>query len=174
MLEGMHFLRRPDPGSVERVPGKESVWDYPRPPRLEPVTARIRIVLGGVTVADTAGAYRVLETSHPPNYYLPPDAFTGGTLVRTRRGSYCEWKGEAHYYDVVAGGRTAPDAAWGYDHPTPGFAPIAGYVAVYAGPMDACSVGDERVTPQPGGFYGGWVTDGITGPFKGGPGSDGW
>ncbi len=170
----MSLFRRPDPRDVERVPGKESVWDYPRPPRLEPVVDRIHIVFDGATVADTTAAYRVLETSHPPNYYLPPGAFVDGALVHTRRGSFCEWKGEAHYYDVVVGDRTAPDAAWAYDRPTPGFAPIAGYVAVYAGPMDACFVGDERVTPQPGGFYGGWVTDDLTGPFKGGPGTNGW
>jgi uncharacterized protein (DUF427 family) len=138
------------------------------------VTARIRVVLGGVTIADTTGAYRVLETSHPPNYYLPPDDIADGAVVRTRRGSWCEWKGEAHYFDVTAGDRTARDAAWGYDHPTPGFTPIAGYVAFYAGPMDACYVDDEQVVPQPGGFYGGWVTDSVTGPFKGVPGSDGW
>jgi uncharacterized protein (DUF427 family) len=170
----MRLLRRPGPHDVERVPGKESVWDYPRPPRLEPVDRRLHIVFGGVTVADTTAGYRVLETSHPPNYYLPPDAFVDGTLVRTGRSSYCEWKGEAHYVDVVAGGRTARQAAWGYDHPTPDFAAIAGYVAVYAGPMDACTVEDELVVPQPGGYYGGWITDDVTGPFKGGPGSDGW
>lgn len=170
----MHRSRRPDPRTVDRVPGAESVWDYPRPPRLEPVARRIRIVFAGETIADTDGAFRVLETSHPPNYYLPPDAFAEGALVRTDRASYCEWKGEAHYYDVHARGRTAPDAAWGYDDPTPGFAAIRGFVAVYAGPMDSCTVGDEQVVPQPGGFYGGWITTDVTGPFKGGPGSNGW
>ncbi len=165
---------RPDPQTVVRIPGAESVWDYPRPPRLEPVARRLRIEFGGVTVADTTAGFRVLETSHPPNYYLPPDAFAKGTLVRTRRTSVCEWRGLAHYSDVVGGGRTAPYAAWSYDHPTPGFAPIAGYVAVYAGPMGGCFVGDERVTPQPGGFYGGWVTGDITGPMKGDPRTDGW
>ena len=170
----MRAIPRPGPGDVLRVPGKESVWDYPRPPRLEPVARRVRIVLGGATIADTDGAYRVLETRHPPNYYLPADAFIAGALVRTRGGSYCEWKGEAHYFDVVSADRTAPDAAWGYDHPTPEFAAIAGYVAVYAGAMDACFVGDEQVTPQPGGFYGGWITDDVTGPFKGSPGTGGW
>ena len=154
--------------------GKESVWDYPRPPRLEPVSARIVIVLGGVTVADTTKAYRVLETSHPPNYYLPPDDIADGALVRTARASWCEWKGEAHYFDVSAGGRTAEGAAWGYDRPTPAFAAIAGHVAFYAGPMDRCTVDGETVVPQPGGFYGGWVTDGVTGPFKGAPGTSGW
>ncbi len=170
----MQPLPRPAPPDVIRIPGTESVWDYPRPPRLERVGRRRRIEFGGVTVADTTAGFRVLETSHPPNYYLPPDAFADGTLVRTGRSSVCEWKGRAQYYDVVAGGRTAPDAAWGYDHPTPGFAPIAGYVAVYAGPMDACFVAGERVTPQPGGFYGGWVTGDVTGPMKGGPRTDGW
>jgi uncharacterized protein (DUF427 family) len=138
------------------------------------VTARIRVEFGGVTVADTTGAFRVLETSHPPNYYLPPEDIAAGTLVRSGRSSWCEWKGRAHYFDVTVAGRTAPDAAWGYDHPTPGFAPLAGFVAFYAGPMDACSVDGERVVPQPGGFYGGWITDAVTGPFKGVPGSDGW
>ena len=170
----MHFQRPPAPKDVERVDGKESVWDYPRPPRLEPVSARIVIVLGGVTVADTTKAYRVLETSHPPNYYLPPDDIADGALVRTARASWCEWKGEAHYFDVSAGGRTAEGAAWGYDRPTPAFAAIAGHVAFYAGPMDRCTVDGETVVPQPGGFYGGWVTDGVTGPFKGAPGPSGW
>jgi uncharacterized protein (DUF427 family) len=178
----MRFLRPPGPRvkrverveRVERVDGKESAWDYPRPPRLEPVRARIRIAFGGATIADTIGAYRVLETSHPPNYYLPPDDIDDGVLVRTGRGSWCEWKGEAHYFDVTAGGRVAPHAAWGYDHPTPAFAAVSGYVAFYAGPMDACTVDGESVVPQPGGFYGGWITDAVTGPFKGDPGTDGW
>jgi len=178
----MRFLRPPGPRvkrverveRVERVDGKESAWDYPRPPRLEPVRARIRIAFGGATIADTIGAYRVLETSHPPNYYLPPDDIDDGVLVRTGRGSWCEWKGEAHYFDVTAGGRVAPHAAWGYDHPTPAFAAVSGYVAFYAGPMDACTIDYELVVPQPGGFYGGWITDAVTGPFKGGPGTDGW
>jgi uncharacterized protein (DUF427 family) len=150
------------------------VWDFPRPPRLEPEPRRIRVVLGGVTVADTRGAFRVLETSHPPNYYLPPGHVAPGCLVRVGGSSFCEWKGVAHYYDVVAGSSVAPRAAWGYDHPSPDFAPLAGYVAFYAGPMDACLVDDEVVVPQPGGFYGGWITSELDGPFKGVPGSQGW
>jgi uncharacterized protein (DUF427 family) len=152
----------------------ESVWDYPRPPRLETVSHRIRIVLAGHTIVDTRTAYRVLETSHPPNYYLPPEDIGPGTLVRTDRRSVCEWKGVAHYFDVHAGDRIEANAAWGYDHPTAEFAPIAGYVAFYAGRMDACLIDDELVRPQPGGFYGGWITRNIAGPFKGGPGSGGW
>jgi uncharacterized protein (DUF427 family) len=161
---------RPDPVR----PGQESVWDYPRPPRLEPVRSRIKIELGGRVIAETTGAYRVLETSHPPNYYLPPGDIEPGTLERTDRRSFCEWKGEAHYFTVRAGGRAEPDAAWGYDSPSAAFRPITGYVAFYAGPMDACWVGEELVVPQPGGFYGGWITAGVAGPFKGFPGSQGW
>jgi uncharacterized protein (DUF427 family) len=150
------------------------VWDYPRPPRLEPVAARLRVVLGGTTVADTTAGFRVLETSHPPNYYLPPHDVVAGCLRRTVGSSLCEWKGVAHYFDVTGGGRTAPAAAWGYDHPSPRFAAIAGYVAFYPAPMDACDVDDERVEPQPGGFYGGWITAGLRGPFKGAPGTQRW
>jgi uncharacterized protein (DUF427 family) len=152
----------------------ESVWDYPRPPRLEPVTARLRVVLGGTTVADTMAGFRVLETSHPPNYYFPPGDVRGECLTRTGKGSLCEWKGVAHYYDVAAGGQVATGAAWGYDHPSLPFAPIAGHLAFYAGPMDACFVDDEQVEPQPGGFYGGWITAGLRGPFKGTPGTERW
>ena len=161
---------RPDPVG----PGQESVWDYPRPPRLEPVGHRVRVVLGGRVIADTTDAYRVLETSHPPNYYLPPQDIVAGTLVRSRRRSFCEWKGEAHYFDVRAGDRVEIDAAWGYDLPSAGFEPIARYVAFYAGRMDECCVGGERVVAQPGGFYGGWITSNVVGPFKGVPGSQGW
>jgi uncharacterized protein (DUF427 family) len=152
----------------------ESVWDYPRPPRLEPVARRIRVVFGGETIADTVAAYRVLETSHPPNYYLPPSDIDAGSLVRTRGSSFCEWKGSAHYYDVVVGTAVAPEAAWGYDRPTRAYAVIAGFVAFYPGRMDACFVDDEQVEAQPGGFYGGWITTDLVGPFKGGPGTQRW
>jgi uncharacterized protein (DUF427 family) len=116
----------------------------------------------------------VLETSHPPNYYLPPDSILPGTLQRTRSGSFCEWKGSAHYFDVEVDGTVAVDAAWGYDRPTQAFSPITGYVAFYPGRMDACLVDDEVVEPQPGGFYGGWITANLVGPFKGGPGTERW
>lgn len=162
------------PKAITPGPGQESVWDYPRPPRLERVHKRIQIVLGGVTIADTDGAYRVLETSHPPTYYLPPDELLMTHLQRTPGGSFCEWKGQAIYYDVVANGQRAPRTAWAYPNPSARFADIKHYVAMYAGPMDACYVAGERVTPQPGGFYGGWITQDIVGPFKGGPGSMGW
>ncbi|HEY4947041.1 MAG TPA: DUF427 domain-containing protein [Acidimicrobiales bacterium] len=169
----------PGPGRAgsDRADGggaSESVWDYPRPPRLEKVERRIRVVFGGVTIADTTGAFRVLETSHPPNYYLPPGDVLAGCLTRTRHRSSCEWKGVAHYFDVRAGGSVARDAAWGYDHPTAAFADITGHVAFYPGPMDACLVDEEVVEPQPGGFYGGWITSDVVGPYKGGPGTQGW
>ncbi|MGY2052144.1 DUF427 domain-containing protein [Methylobacterium sp. JK268] len=163
---------RPQP--IAPAPGQESVWDYPRPPRLEPVAERLAVVLGGITIAETRAGFRVLETSHPPTYYVPPDAILAGVLGPARPASVCEWKGRALLYDVAAGGRIAAGAAWAYPDPTPAFAPIARYVAFYAGPMDACFVGDEQVTPQPGGFYGGWITRSVVGPFKGGPGTMGW
>jgi uncharacterized protein (DUF427 family) len=155
---------------------RESVWDYPRPPRLEPAAKRIRIVFGGEEIVDTTRAHRVLETSHPPVYYVPADEVRPGALVAAGgRTSFCEWKGHASYLDVVAtDGRVAERAAWCYLDPSPGFEAIRGAVAFYAGPMDECTVDGERVTPQPGGFYGGWVTVELDGPFKGEPGSAGW
>lgn len=155
-------------------PGQESVWGYPRPPRLEPVPERLRVVLGGVTVADTAAGWRVLETSHPPSYYFPPEDVVPGSLIPASGGSFCEWKGVADHLDVAAGGARAPRAAWRYRDPTPAFAALRGCVAFHPALVDACWVGDERATPQPGGFYGGWVTSRVAGPFKGGPGTRGW
>ena len=151
----------------------ESVWDYPRPPRLEPVPERIRIVFAGRTVAETCDAKRVLEKSHPPVYYLPREAFTCELIGNSCRG-FCEWKGLASYWSIRAGGRTAEDCAWSYPDPAVGYVGIRDHLAVYARAMDGCFVGDEQVTPQPGGFYGGWVTANLSGPFKGGPGTMGW
>ncbi|MDP4004346.1 DUF427 domain-containing protein [Methylobacterium sp. NEAU K] len=165
-------LARPTPDPTK--PGEESVWDYPRPPRLERVKERLRVVLGGVEIARTSDGYRVLETTHPPTYYLPPGDVTAGVLSNPRRGGICEWKGQAVLFDVRGGDRLAPSAAWSYPEPTADFGKIAGYVAFYALPMDACFVGEALVTPQPGTFYGGWITPGIVGPFKGAPGTMGW
>ena len=150
------------------------MWDYPRPPRLEADGRRVQVVFGGVTIADTTRAFRVLETSHTPTFYLPADDLLPGCLVPAGGGSFCEWKGEAAYYDVVAGGRTAPRAAWWYPSPSPAFAAIAGHVSVYPGRMDACTVGGVPVEGQEGDFYGGWITPEIVGPFKGAPGTWGW
>jgi uncharacterized protein (DUF427 family) len=166
------FSTRPEPDPVGA--GQESAWEYPRPPRLERTSARLVVVLDGVTIADTTRAYRVLETSHPPNYYFPPDDVASGVLVRSGGGSFCEWKGRAHYFAVRAGDRVEEDAAWAYATPSAAFAPLRDHVAFYAHRMDACFVDDELVVPQPGGFYGGWITSQVVGPFKGGPGSRGW
>ncbi len=134
----------------------------------------MEVVLGGVVVADTTAALRALETSHPPTFYLPRDAFADGVLTAAEGSSFCEWKGRAAYLDVTGGGRTAARAAWWYPEPSPRFAALAGHVAVYPGAMDECRVGGERVRSQEGDFYGGWITDEIVGPFKGAPGTWGW
>jgi len=152
----------------------ESVWDYPRPPRVEASTRRIRVVLGGVTVADTTRAYRVLETSHPPVYYIPPQDVRVEHLRLSRRHTVCEFKGRASYYGLVAGDRYVRDAAWFYPQPLSGYEAIRDYIAFYPGRVDAAYVDDERVTAQAGDFYGGWITADIEGPFKGGPGTLGW
>ncbi len=163
---------RPTP--VTPGPGQESVWDYPRPPRLEQTSKRIEIIFNGQTIADTRAAYRVLETSHPPVYYIPPGDIVMAYLVPVSGGSWCEWKGQASYYTVEVDGRRAERVAWAYPKPTAAFKPLKDYIAFYAAPMDACYVDGERVKPQPGNFYGGWVTDDIVGPFKGEPGTMGW
>ncbi|EYT59386.1 DUF427 domain-containing protein [Microbacterium sp. UCD-TDU] len=165
-------MRRPRP--LTPSAGQESVWDYPRPPRVEPVADRVTIRLGGDLIADTRDAVRVLETSHPPVYYLPIADFIPGALVEAPGASFCEFKGTARYFDVRGGDTARPGAAWNYPHPSPGFEALTDRVAVYAAPMDECTVGDEVAVPQPGGFYGGWVTSGVVGPFKGVPGSMGW
>jgi uncharacterized protein (DUF427 family) len=167
------------PTPLPTTPGQESVWAYPRPPRLERSPKHIEIWLGGVKIADTSAAYRVLETSHPPGYYLPASDFLPGVLTLAAGSSVCEWKGRASYWNLSAGGLTVPpvtvpNAAWSYEHPTPEFAAIAGYVALYAGRVDRVTLDGEQVTPQPGDFYGGWITGEIVGPFKGIAGSIGW
>jgi uncharacterized protein (DUF427 family) len=166
----VRFWPEPDvPG-----PGQESVWDYPRPPRVEDFTGSITIELGGQTIASTTRAWRVFETSHPPTYYLPREAFARDVLRPATGESWCEWKGRATYFDLVSQARQAARAAWTYERPTAPFEPITGAVAVMAAQADRCTVNGEDVTPQPGGFYGGWVTSWVVGPFKGIPGSMGW
>jgi uncharacterized protein (DUF427 family) len=161
-------------------PGQRWVWDFPRPPALQPVAKRIRIVHAGVTLIDTTGAYEVLETSHPPVYYLPPPTPGSDAAQHFRgnpRSSFCEWKGAATYVDVVNLPNAAPDviaAGWTYPNPVPAFAPIACYVAFYPSKLDACFVNDEQVQAQSGDFYGGWITSDLVGPFKGSPGTMGW
>jgi uncharacterized protein (DUF427 family) len=152
---------------------RENVQDYPRPPALEPAGRRIRIVLGGETVVDTAEALRVLETHHAPTYYVPPGAVSAG-LTEAAGRSFCEWKGTARYWDVAAGGVVVPRAAWSYADPTARFAALKDHLAFYVGAMEACFVDEERVVPQPGDFYGGWVTSDLDGIVKGAPGTRHW
>jgi uncharacterized protein (DUF427 family) len=155
-------------------PGQESVWDYPRPPRVEPVAQRVRVVVDGVAIADTTRAMRVLETAGAPVYYVPRDDTRMDLLQASASTSRCEWKGVASYWSLVSGERRIPDLAWSYERPSPGFEAIRGFIAFYAAKADEAWVGEERATPQPGGFYGGWMTSRIVGPVKGDPGSWGW
>ena len=159
---------------IEPQEGQESVWDYPRPPRLEPSDKLIQVVFNNVTIAETRRAYRVLETSHPPVYYLAPADIKMEYLTRTNRATLCEWKGQAGYYNINIGDKTVTNAAWFYANPTRAFAPIKDYVAFYPSLMDACFIDGERVQAQEGDFYGGWITRNIIGPFKGGAGTWGW
>ncbi len=163
-----------DSKRIEPATGQESVWDYPRPPRVEDSTRYVQVIFNGVVIADTRRARRVLETSHPPVYYIPPADIRTEYLTRTSRATFCEWKGAARYYTLTVGDRQAPDAAWFYPEPTHYFASIKDYVAFYPSRMEACFVDGERVQSQPGDFYGGWITSEIVGPFKGGAGTWGW
>lgn len=154
-------------------PLRENVQSYPRPPALEPLPQPIRVVLGGQLVAESTRALRVLETHHAPTYYLPPDDVSA--LLQPAAGtSFCEWKGNARYFDVIAGESIAKRAAWAYETPTERFSLLAGYIAFYAGLMDEAWVGDMKVIPQPGNFYGGWVTPNLDGQIKGAPGTRHW
>ena len=161
---------RPDPVR----PGQESVWTFPRPARAEASTVHLVIEHRGRTVADTRRPVRVVETSHPPSWYVPPADIAPGVLRPARGGSLCEWKGRAAYWDVVLDEEVLPRAGWSYPAPTPPFALLRDHVAFYPAPFDRCLLDGEVVTPQPGGFYGGWITSRVAGPFKGVPGSLGW
>jgi len=161
------------PERIVPGPGQESVWDYPRPPRVEAVPERLRVVVDGEILADTTRGQRVLETAGAPVYYFPPEDVRTARLAPSGRSTVCEWKGVATYRTYI-GDRRIDDVAWSYERPQPGFEAIRGYLAFYAGKVDEAWVGEERATPQPGGFYGGWVTSRIVGPIKGEPGSFGW
>lgn len=165
-------MMHPDPDPTR--PGQESVWDYPRPAIAERTDAHIVIEHNGMTIADTRNAVRVLETSHPPNYYIPPEDMAEGVLRRAAGSSMCEWKGAAKYWDVVAGDAVLERVGWSYPTPTPTFQILRDYLAFYAAPFDRCIVDGEIVVPQPGQFYGGWITGKVAGPFKGIPGSRFW
>lgn len=163
---------RPQPDPV--APGQESVWSYPRPAVAEPCMAHVVIEHAGLVVADTRASVRTLETSHPPSYYIPRADIRPGLLRRGVGSSLCEWKGAAVYWDVVIGDRVLASVGWSYPNPTAPFSALRDHVAFYAAPFDRCSVDGETVTPQPGSFYGGWITSRLAGPFKGVPGSMGW
>jgi uncharacterized protein (DUF427 family) len=164
----------PRPPRIEPGPGQESVWDYPRPPRVEAVPERLRVVIDGVTVADTTHGQRVLETAGAPVYYFPPEDVRMDLLERSERTTICEWKGDAIYHHSAGAGRPRANVAWSYPDPKPGYEALRDHLAFYASRVDEAWVGAERATPQPGGFYGGWVTARIVGPIKGEPGSQGW
>ncbi|MEM1028965.1 MAG: DUF427 domain-containing protein [Myxococcota bacterium] len=164
--------RRPDFAEAPG-PGQESVWDYPRPPRLVGDDRRVVVRCGDTVIADTSAAARVLETSHPPTFYLPREDVRMEFLEAVGRGSRCEWKGEATYFDVVVPGTRHGRAAWSYPEPFGEFEPVAGHICFYAVDLD-CRVDGVRVRPQPGGFYGGWITPELVGPFKGESGTSGW
>lgn len=154
--------------------GQESVWDYPRPPRIEKTSKRIRVIFNGEVVADTTNAYRILETSHPPTYYIPQEDINMTLLTQTNRRTVCEFKGAATYWTIQAGDRKAENSAWSYAVPNPGYVDAKDHICFYASRMDACYVDDEQVQSQEGDFYGGWITSDIVGPFKGGAGTWGW
>jgi len=162
-------MLRAEPGR-----GQESVWDYPRPPCLESVGDRLRVDFAGETIAATENGFRVLETSHPPVYYIPPCDIRWEFLVRAPGQSFCEFKGVASYWTLEVDGKISREAAWSYAAPTRPFAVISDYLAFYASRVDGCWVGEEPVAPQEGDFYGGWITPRIVGPFKGGVGTLGW
>ena len=164
-------MRRPTP--LPAGPGQESGWDYPRPPRIEVVDRHVRVEVGGLVVADTRAPIRILETSHPPTYYVNPNDVELGLLQAVPGGTYCEWKGEAAYFDVVVPDGRVERAAWWYEEPTGDFADLKHHLAFYPA-LVACFVDGERVQPQPGLFYGGWITSDVVGPFKGEPGTNFW
>lgn len=158
---------------VEPKPGQESVWDYPRPPRVEATSERIRVEFAGATIVDTTDAVRVLETSHPPVYYVQRSA-VNAALSPAPGASFCEFKGAASYLSIRVGDHVADSAVWFYPTPSPGYEALVDRVAIYPSRMDRCEVAGETVTSQEGDFYGGWITSKIVGPFKGGPGTYGW
>ncbi len=155
-------------------PGQESVWDYPRPPKLEASAKRIQVFFNGMEIASSSRSFRLLETSHPPAYYLPRADVKMEYFRPVSNRSFCEWKGQASYFTVSVANESAEAAAWTYENPSPDYLPLKGYVAFYPGKMQRCLVDGEQAVPQSGGFYGGWITKDIVGPFKGEPGTMFW
>jgi uncharacterized protein (DUF427 family) len=162
------------PHRLEPGPDQESVWDYPRPPRVERSTRVVEIRFNGGLVARTTRALRLLETSHPPTWYIPPQDVDPAIIQPATGRSFCEWKGTATYFTIRVGDRAAERAAWSYANPSPGYGALRDHLAFYAAAMESCTVDGEIVQPQPGGFYGGWITSDVVGPFKGEPGTHFW
>ncbi len=162
------------PRRIAPGPGQESVWDYPRPPRLEGVPEQVRVEFNGVLIADSTKAFRMLETSHPPTIYIPPGDVRMDLLSGSPASSFCEWKGQAEYHHLAVAGKRSVNAAWSYPRPSQRYAALAGHIAFYPSRVDACFLGEERVQAQEGDFYGGWITSTIVGPFKGEAGTWGW
>lgn len=159
---------------IKPKPGQESVWDYPRPPAIEKFNGHIRVIFGGEILADSNQTYRILETSHPPVFYIPPSDVKMEYLSQGGRNSFCEWKGMASYYHIQVGEKQENNACWYYPKPSKQYEVVKDYIAFYPSKMDACYVNDELVQSQEGDFYGGWITKSIVGPFKGAPGTMGW
>ena len=167
MIRGPHTVKVPGPG-------QESVWDYPRPPAIRPDDRLVTVIFAGQKIACSSSAIRILETSHPPTFYIPPQDVHTSCLEPSQQTSFCEFKGQAVYFNIRAGDRYSKDAAWYYPTPSPGYEAITGYYAIYSNKVDKCTVGGQVVKPQPGDFYGGWITPDVVGPFKGEPGTMSW
>jgi uncharacterized protein (DUF427 family) len=165
-------IMRPIPDN--KTTGQESVWDFPRPAVAELITSHLKIIHSGLIIAETRRGVRTLETSHPPSYYFPREDIAMAMLTVSKNRSVCEWKGDATYFDVTVKGETFHNVAWSYERPTQPFDMLRSHIAFYAAPFDDCFVDGEKVVPQPGGFYGGWITSKVAGPFKGIPGSRFW
>ncbi len=161
------------PDQIPPLPGQESVWNYPRPPRLEASDRHVLVCIGDVRIANSFRAFRILERSHPPTYYIPPTDIAMERLQPSSFTTVCEWKGHAYYYDVIVNETQVLRAAWSYHQPRKPYESIADHLAFYPHKL-GCYLDGERVQPQAGGFYGGWITADIEGPFKGGPGTEAW
>jgi uncharacterized protein (DUF427 family) len=159
---------------MENILKQESVWDYPRPPKYEQVPQRLKVIFNNTVIADTTLGYRILETSHPPTYYIPPEDIKMDYLIPEEKTSFCEFKGMAVYWTLKVDGQISKNAAWSYPAPSSKFEHIRNYLCFYATKVQECYVGDEKVAPQEGDFYGGWITQNLKGPFKGGKGTWGW
>lgn len=162
------------PKRIKPGPDQESVWDYPRPPRVEDSKRHLKVIFNEVLIAESREGKRVIETSSPPVYYIPPKDIKVECMIKSMKHTLCEWKGIASYYTIVVGDKRAENAAWYYTDPTPDYISIKNYVAFYPQQIDACYLDGELVKAQSGSFYGGWITSEVVGPFKGEPGTEGW